>query len=203
MKSNEIKKLLEEGYLKIRVIFEIIGRPKEHIEQTIKAYIENIKTKETDIHVLSEDYEPAEELEGEDKEGLFGVMAEVEMLVPNIQKLTWLVINFSPASVEVLEPSELTLDQRTIGEWITDMLAKLHEIGMFQKSIASQNEGLIRNFNAMTRNAIILCLQDSEKDINYISKKIGMNNEHTEKFLNALVKEGKIKKEKNNYYLIK
>ena len=203
MKSSEIKKLIEEGYLKIRVIFEIVGRPKEHVEQTLKAYIENIKTKESTIHVLSEDYEPAEELKDEDKEGLFGVMAEVEMLVPDIQKLTWLAINFSPASVEILEPDKIILDQRSAGEWITDMLARLHEIGLFQKSISSQNEGLIRNFNAMTRNAIILCLQDGEKDINYISKKIGMANEHTEKFLEALQKENKIKKEKNSYYLVK
>jgi len=203
MKNNEIKKLIEEGYLKIRVIFEIVGRPKEHVEQTLKAYIENIKTKEKEIHVLSEDYEPAEALEGENQEGLFGVMTEVEMLVPNIQKLTWLAINFSPASVEILEPSEITLDQRSAGEWVTDMLARLHEIGMFQKSLTSQNEGLVRNFNAMTRNAIILCLQDGEKDINFISKKIGMTTEHTEKFLEALIKENKIKSEKNNYYLAK
>ena len=203
MKNNEIKKLIEEGYLRIRVIFEVIGRPKEHVEQTLKAYIENIKTKEEDIHVLNEDYEPAEELEGEEQKGLFGTMVEVEMLVPNIEKLTWLGINFSPASVEILEPSEIKLNQKEIGNWITDMLARLHEIGMFQKSMSSQNEGLVRNFNAMTRNAIILCLQDSEKDINFISKKIGMTSEHAEKFIEALIKEKKIKKQNNQYFLAK
>ncbi len=203
MNSKEIKQLIEEGYLRIRVLFEIIGSPKEHVEQTLKAYVENIKTKETDIHVLSEEFEPAEELEGEDQKGLFGTVAEVEMLVPHIQKLTWLAINFSPASIELLEPDKLTLGQKEVGDWITDMLARLHEIGMIQKSLSSQNEGLIRNFNAMTRNAIILSLQEGEKDIQFISKKIGMIPEHTEKFLDALIKEKKIGKNSNQHYILK
>jgi hypothetical protein len=197
MKEKEIKKHIEEGFLRARVIFEIIGKPKEHIENTLKAYIENIKTKETDIHILEEEYEPAEEIEEE----LFSVIAEVELLVPNIEKLTWLAINFSPASIELIQPDAITLEQKQVSHWITDMLARLHEVGVIQKTLTGQNQALIKNFNAMTRNAILLCLQDGGKDVEFICKKIGMPAEHTDKFLEALQQEKKIKKEKNQYYL--
>lgn len=195
MKSKEIKKFIDEGYLRVNVIFEIVGKPKEHIEKTIKVYIENIKQDEN-IHFINEEYEEAEELE----EGIFSTVAETEILVSSIEKLNWLCVNFSPASVEILEPDKKTMNQKEIGDWLNDLLSRLHEIGMVQKNLKGQYDVLVKNFNAMTRNAIILSLKDTN-DIDIIAKKIGMQKEHTEKFLEALIKEEKVKKEKNKYFL--
>lgn len=195
MKTKEIKKFLEEGYLRVNVIFEIVGKPKTHIEETIKAYIENIKQDEN-IHFIKEEFEPAEEVE----EGIFSTVAETELLVPNIEKLNWLCINFTPASVEILEPDKKEITQKEIGDWLNDLLSRLHEIGMVQKNLKGQYDIMIKNFNAMTRNAIILSLKETN-DIETIAKKIGMPQEHTKKFLEALIKEDKVREEKNNYFL--
>ncbi len=196
MKDKEIRKFIDEGYLRITVIFEIIGHPKKHVEDTLKAYIANIKG-DKDLEVISEEYEEAEELEGD----VFSVVAETQMLIRNIEKLTELCINYSPASIEIMEPDKLTLEQRDLNHWLNDMLAKIHEVGIIQKQLNSQKEGLIRNFNAMTRNAIILVLKEPS-DLSTISKKIGMIDEHTEKFVEALIKEKKVEKKKNLYQLI-
>ena len=195
MNKNEQKELIEKGHLRANIIFEIIGKPKEHIEQTMKAYIENIK-QETELKIINEEQEPAEEME----DGLFGVIAEVEMLIPNIEKLNWLCINFTPASIEILEPNKMTVKAKEIMDWTNDLLSRLHEIGIVQKNLQGQHDVLVKNFNAMTRNAIILSLKETN-DLEEIGKKIGMTKEHTEKFINALMKEGKVKKEKNKYYL--
>jgi len=195
MNKNEQKELIEKGHLRANIIFEIIGKPKEHIEQTMKAYIENIK-QETELKIINEEQEPAEEME----DGLFGVIAEVEMLIPNIEKLNWLCINFTPASIEILEPNKMTVKAKEIMDWTNDLLSRLHEIGIVQKNLQGQHDVLVKNFNAMTRNAIILSLKETN-DLEEIGKKIGMTKEHTEKFINALIKEGKVKKEKNKYYL--
>lgn len=184
-----------EENLVVRTIFEVIGRPKEHVEKTIKAYIENIKT-DSQIKVLKEDYDAAEEIE----EGMFSAICEVELDVATIEKLTWLSMNFSPASIEVISPPALSLNDKDITHWLNDLLSKLHEIGVQQKALSSQNEGIIRNFNAMTRNAIILTLKESQ-EIAAISQKIGLSEEFTEQFLEALIKEKKIKKKKNKYVL--
>lgn len=195
MKEKEIKEKIDEGYLRSRVLFEIIGRPKEHVEKTMQAYLTKISTQE-DLFVLEQEVEAVDEIE----EGMFSVVGEMEILVPSIDTLTWLAINFSPASIELLEPEKLTLKQKEISNWVNDFLAKLHEIGIIQKSMKSQHDGLVRNFNAMTRNAIILCLNEP-RDTEFIAKKIGMTTEHTKKFLDALIKENKVKKDKNKYAL--
>lgn len=196
MNTKEIKEKIDSGYLRINIIFEVVGKPKEHVEKTIKVYIENIK-KEEDLHILKEEYEPAEDA-GEE---LFSTIAELEMLVSSFEKLTWLCINFSPASVEILEPAKLTIEQKEITHWLNDLLSKLHEIGMVQKTVRSQVDGLIRNFNAMTRNAILLVLKEPAT-METISKKIGMPADHAEKFIDALIKEKRIKKDKNTYQLL-
>ncbi len=190
------EKMNDKEKIVIRTIFEVIGRPKAHVEKTIKAYIENIKA-DKEINITNEDYEPAQELE----EDMFSAICEVELDVPNIDKLTWLCMNFSPASIEVISPATLIFEDKDVTHWLNDLLSKLHEIGVQQKSIGSQNEGLIRNFNAMTRNAIILSLQEP-RDKAAISSKIGLTEEFTEKFLEALIKENKVKKEKNKYSLL-
>jgi len=193
MKEKDIKKLIDEGHFRVNVIFEVIGHPKAHVDETIKAYIANIKT---EVTVTKEDYEPIEEIE----DNMFSGIVETEMILKGVEQLTWLCLNFAPASIEILEPDSLTLTQRDANHWLNDLLSKIHEIGTIQKQFSSQNQGLVRNFNAMTRNAIILTLRDPA-NIAAIAKKIGMLEEHTEQFLNALIKEKKIREDKGIYYL--
>lgn len=196
MKEKEIKEYVDKGYIRISVMFEIVGKPQKHVEETIKAYITNIKTTE-EILIIKEEFEPAEDVGDE----LFSAIAEIDMLVENVEKLTWLAINFTPASIEVIEPAQLIVEQKEITHWMNDLLSKLHEIGMVQKAAGSQIETLIRNFNSMTRNAILLVLNEGA-EIKTISHKIGMSEEHTKKFLDALIKEKKIKKEGNTFHLL-
>ena len=155
MSTEEQKK--DENQLVVRTIFEVLGRPKEHVEKTIKAYIENIKT-DDQIKIIKEEYESVEEIE----EGMFSAICEAELEVGDIEKLTWLCMNFSPASIEIISPPAITMEDKDITHWLNDLLSKLHEIGVKHKSITSQNEGLVRSFNAMTRNAIILTLNESK-----------------------------------------
>ncbi|MFP4119258.1 MAG: hypothetical protein ACLFTH_04355 [Candidatus Woesearchaeota archaeon] len=197
MKSKEIRNHIEEGYVRAKVIFEVVGKPKDHVENSIKAYLENIKSDEN-IKVIEEEYEPTDELE----DGLFSTVVEADMLLKGLEKLTWLCINFTPASIEITEPASFTINQKDVGNWLNDLLSKLHEMGMVNKSIRNQQQGLLKNFNAMTRNAILLALKEP-LDLEGISKRIGMDEKHAKEFVNALLKENRVREEKNRYYLVR
>ncbi|MGM5480016.1 MAG: hypothetical protein ACQESC_00985 [Nanobdellota archaeon] len=195
MKQKEIKSFLEKGYVRATVIFELVGKPKEHVTQSIKAYLENIKT-DSQIEVIDEDYEDTEEME----EGMFSTVVEADMLIASLEKFTWLCINFTPASIEMIEPESVTITQKEWGNWMNDLLSNLHEIGMTTKTLRNQNTGLVKNFNAMTRNAILLALQ-KPLDAKTISKRIGLDEKNTTKYLEALKKENKITQKQQHYYL--
>jgi len=52
MDKSEIKEKMEKGWFKARVIFEIIGNPKDYIEKAIHIVVDKIK-EGSDIEFLS------------------------------------------------------------------------------------------------------------------------------------------------------
>ena len=39
----DVKEKLDEGYIQSRVVVEVIGKPKEHVEKTMQEYVDKIK----------------------------------------------------------------------------------------------------------------------------------------------------------------
>lgn len=93
MDEKDIQAYVKQGFLRAAVIFEVVGKPKEHVEKTVKQYVEKIK-KESDIKILNEAYDEANEV----KDDFFSAPAELEILVENVEKLTWLCVNFNSSS---------------------------------------------------------------------------------------------------------
>lgn len=192
----EIREHLKGGWLKVLITFELVGKPKEHIEQTLKAYLLNIKG---DSRVLSinEDFADAIQLE----DGLFSTFCEFEGLVQDLEVLTWLAVNFMPASIELLEPSELKLEARVLNNWYNDLMAKLHETSNVVREERAVNKHLTKSLNALIQNAIILSLKEDAKEMKELEKSIGIQKKQLQPFIDHLRKKEKIIEEKGVYSL--
>lgn len=194
MDKKELKNKIEEGWIRVNMIFELVGNPKKHVEDTLKSYMANIKT-DSGVETLNEDYAETEEV----SKGLFSTFVETEMLVNGLEKLTWLSFNFSPASIEILEPTEFKFGSANLQNWINDLLAQLHEVGALSKQISSQNKLLISNMNRVIKNAIMLCISfgmDTPKDI---AEKTGIDQKQLKPFLEALMREGRLQLHEDQY----
>jgi len=185
--KKEIKEHLEKGYVHVNVIYEMIGNPKEHIEKTLRLFLENIE-RDPDIITLKKDFEETMELE---EKGLFSTAAEVEYLILGIEKITWLAFNFMPASIEILGPKELTFTEKDFTNWLNDLLSKLHEVNTVHAALRNEHQALVRNVNALVRNNVILAL-DKPMTAAEIGKKVGIPTKQLLPFLEAMVKEGKL-----------
>ena len=53
----------DKTHLRCKVIIEILGKPKEHVEKALKIYVDRIK-QDTDLIVLKEEFADAKEKEG-------------------------------------------------------------------------------------------------------------------------------------------
>jgi hypothetical protein len=191
VKEAEIQEKVKAGYIRARIIFEIIGNPKEHIIKTLKGYMANIKTDERLI-VLSEEYAEPESM---DEGKLWSTFCETELLGKDLEVFTWLCINFTPASIEIIEPEEFLVTNKDLAIWLNELLLRLHEIGVGFKQQTSENELLKRNFNALIRNSILLTVTEP-KTAEIIGKAIGVEPvELLMPFLDVMIKEGRIKKE--------
>lgn len=100
MKSKEIKEFVESGYLRVNVLFEVVGNPKEHVEAMIKKVMEGVSS-EKKIKVVSEEYGSAEDA----GDGLWGTFCEADLLLKDVNVLSWLAFI---SSVAGMSPSFLT-----------------------------------------------------------------------------------------------
>ncbi len=197
MKKAEIREYIEDKkYIHTRMIFEIVGNPKEHVEKTLTVIIEQLE-KDKDLKIVDKETEPAEELE---EKGLFSAFCEAELLVKDVYKLSWLIFNLTPASIEILEPSKLNLTQKQTNEFFMDLLGKLHENNQRQVEVSSKNIGLQKSLNRMIRNAVLLTTdKETLKSADEIGKKVGIEGKDLKPILELMIKEKTLKKEGEDY----
>jgi len=195
MKSSELKqKISEEGYIHANVMFEIIGNPKDYVEKAIVTHLEKIE-KDKDLEIIQRFVEKPEK---QDK--YWSTFAEVELLVKGLDKFTWMCMNFMPASIEILGPETMVFKARNLTNWLNDLLSHLHEISSLSQQVGQQNKLMLRNLNAIIRNAIFVCVDSNINSSERIAKKIGVSNKDLLPVFDAMIKEGTLKKSKENYY---
>jgi hypothetical protein len=198
MKESEIRAKLKQGWIRAIVTFEIAGKPQKHIEDALQKYIENIR-KDTRIVVLQEGREEA--IKHED--GIFSAFSECEMLVQDMETFTWLCVNFSPASIEVLEPDEIAVEARNITNWLNDLLAKIHDVAQDYRNQKGAKDHLVIAMNQLIMNAILLGLRSGKRTQAQLAKDVGIGGEQLAPFLSKLIEKGTIAQVDKAYALAK
>ena len=94
---------MENMPIRCSAIIEMAGKPKEHIEKTIRAYIVDLK-KQDGIMLLKEDYANAEE-----KDGIWAVFVEVEMIVKGLTRFINFCLSYMPSSIEIIKPESFQM----------------------------------------------------------------------------------------------
>lgn len=177
-----------------RAIVEMLGAPKEHIEETLKMYINKIK-EESDIKVVKEHYAEAEKRE----DNLFSIFVELELETTDIAHIIWFCFDYMPASMEILEPEEISYKQRDFTDFLNDLQGRLHKYDMLIKNLSAENKVLKRNSLTLGKNTFLVALHDGPKDIAALTDLTGVPEKSAKKFLNELIKLKKVKEENNVY----
>ncbi|MDD5253546.1 MAG: hypothetical protein PHG05_00375 [Candidatus Nanoarchaeia archaeon] len=122
----------------VKAIIEILGLPKEHVEESIKKVVETLKerfkVKESKI------YESQEVQSGKYK--LWTAFLETEIQIEKYTDLISLCFDFMPSSIEILEPLELKMKSTDYEALINDLIAKLHQYDMVLKKLNAENRVL-------------------------------------------------------------
>lgn len=194
---DKIKQKIEEGWIHCVFIIEMLGKPKEHLEKTLKGYIIALK-KDKKIEILKEEYaEPEKDKNSE----LYTMFVELEIIVMGAAKVVEFCFDYLPSSIEILEPTSLTYKNQDFSALLNDLQARLHQIDMALKNSNQENTILKKNSAIFLRNVIYLSLKQEKKDIAKLSKDSGVPEKELEKFLEILIKEKKLKKNKKIYSL--
>ncbi|MEM4254293.1 MAG: hypothetical protein QXR48_02825 [Candidatus Woesearchaeota archaeon] len=176
-----------------RVIIEMLGAPKEHIEKTMRDYVEKLKKEQT---ILKSDIaEAVPEQEGK----VFGTHAELEIKFKDLAELLDFCFESMPSSVEVVEPGELSIPLNKLNGFLNDLQARLHEADAIIKAGKIKQQILDANATNVFRRFLIAMVEHGHKTASEMSHYVGVHPAKLEPFLNKLVEEKKLKKEGDTY----
>jgi len=122
------------------MIIEIAGKPAEHIRKSLEEYVMGLnKVKDLKVHSIkvSDPKEIESSASGESKpkkgEEMFTCFAEVDFETENFSRLSEIMFDFMPSSVEVIEPSNFNLGTSEVTDLLNNISGRLHRYDEISK----------------------------------------------------------------------
>lgn len=186
VREARIKDLEDDGWIRFRTIIEMLGAPKEHVEETLKQYLENIREMEG-LVVISEDIaEPVPQ------ESLFSTFAELELMTKSLQKLLDFCFDYMPASVEIVHPAVLQLEANDLTDFVNDLQSRLHRIDMEYKNTKALVELSELNMGKIIQNFIHVMLESRPWTLADFVHKTGIEEKLIKQVLDYMTSKGYI-----------
>ena len=110
------------------MIVEMAGRPAEHVKEMLTNHV-GVLDKNKDIEVHSINVSEPKEIEMENVQKgneMFTCFAEVDFEVESFSRLSEIVFDFMPSSVEVIEPAKVTLDSHEASNLLNNIAGRMH-----------------------------------------------------------------------------
>ena len=176
-----------------RIIIEIMGKPKEHIEKTLQEYVEKIKKTEG-IEVLETQFNKAKP-----SEDMWTTFVELELITKDLPTLIGFCFDYMPSSIDIIKPETLSFEDREMTNVLNDLQAKLHRVDMVAKKLANENQYLQQNMYSLLKNFVSILLLNSEKDSANLAQITGLKEDNLKKILDKMVEAGTIQKTGEKY----
>ncbi len=113
----------ETRNIKAVMIIEMLGRPPEHIVESMENIIKNIEA-ENGTRVISKSIKEPKEIENSN--GIHSTFAEVEVEVEEILTLALLMFKYMPSNIEIIHPETISLTNNSWSEVLSEIVRRLH-----------------------------------------------------------------------------
>lgn len=112
MDESTLREKLEKGWIHAKMFFEVLAVNEETTKESLRKHIDTMKKMEN-FKIVSEKLGDIVKVEKPPKKfkEAYSQIAEVDVVVSNLENLLYSVIFFGPSSIEIVEPKEYTLDQ--------------------------------------------------------------------------------------------
>ena len=136
--NEEEKQLLDKGWIKAWLLFEVVAVKKEVAESALKEHVGKLK-KEPALKILNENFtstdpiEPAEQFKAHGIKETWSQIAELLICAKDFEALMNMVVTYAPTAIEILAPAKISLDMRNAQNTlatVTDMMHKYAAAGI-------------------------------------------------------------------------
>lgn len=121
------------------MIIEILGRPPEHLLETLKKLVEEMGN-EKDVEIVSK--EIREPVLVKDSKDFYTTFAEIEVKVSEISRLVFLMFKYMPSHLEIISPENVSLKNNSFNEIFNELLRRLHSYDEIARVLQVENQKL-------------------------------------------------------------
>ena len=180
-----------------KAVIEVLGKPRQHVESSIKKYVENLKEEKL-FEVTKEKFA---EIKKQEEQDLWSAFAEIEVKTDKIENLVHFCFQYMPAMVEIISPTKFTFSDGDFTNFLNDLQSKLHSVDMVAKTMKMENDALKKTGGTLLKNYITVLLSRENMDAQQLSGLTGVDQDRLEDFLDQLIDEGKIDLKEGIYYV--
>ena len=113
----------ETSGINAMMIVEVIGKPPNHLNETLEKIIKEIGN-EKDVVVVSKKINNPEPMKNQ--KGFYMNFAEIEVEVKDIIKLVILMFKYMPAHIEIINPEAIVLTNNGWNDILNELTRRLH-----------------------------------------------------------------------------
>ena len=117
------KENLETKGIKASLIIEVLGRPPEHLIETLEDIVKKID-EEQGVKVLEKKIKEPTLMK--DQKDFYTGFVEIEVEVEDILNLAILLFKYMPAHVEIIEPELIALTNNGWNDVFNEIMRRLH-----------------------------------------------------------------------------
>jgi len=114
----------EAEKIKAVLIIEVIGKPPEHLTETLEDLTKKIGEEE-DVKVIEKKIKEPKPME--ERKDFYSNFAEVEVEVKDAMVLAILMFKYMPAHIEVLSPEKISISNNDYGDLLSELVRRLHK----------------------------------------------------------------------------
>lgn len=128
--------------IKAVLIFEMLGRPVEHLKNTLVQFVEKI-SQEDGVEILNKKIHEPKKIE-EAKQELFTTFAETELSFKDMPSMFKIIFMYMPSHIEIIEPEEIKIKNFDLNILMTELARKLHQYDEIAKKLSIERSILQR-----------------------------------------------------------
>lgn len=149
--------------IKASLILEMIGRPAEHVKETMEKLIDRMGSEKT-IKITSRKIAEPKKIESMKRE-MYSIFAEIEIEIDTLLALFNAMFVYMPSHIEITSPNELKFKNIDLNSVINELVLKLHRYDEVVKRLVVERNIL---YNQLTKAKQELGIEAKAGEINKI-----------------------------------
>jgi hypothetical protein len=130
------------------MIVEVMGRPKEHLIETLEKIASDINN-EPGVEVVEKRINEPKLVK--DQKDLFSTYAEIEVEVEQSLHLPYLTLKYMPAHIDVVEPENIKMNAAMLTDMLNGISGKLHKYDEVAKVLQMEKKILLNKIKELEK----------------------------------------------------